>query len=79
MKKFGLDDLFILIAVVCFTGFCYILNELTAPKTLGLAQTATIILQVKHGRGRHSSELHEEDFNLMLMVSTSPLSHNVSV
>ncbi|KAJ4313081.1 hypothetical protein N0V94_007115 [Neodidymelliopsis sp. IMI 364377] len=43
------------------------LIELTYCKTLGLAQTATIILQVEHGRGRHSSELHEEDFNLMLM------------
>ncbi|XPT03226.1 hypothetical protein M3J09_012327 [Ascochyta lentis] len=50
VKKFGLDDLFILIAI-----------------TLGLAQTATIILQVEHGRGLHSSELHKEDFDLMLM------------
>ncbi|KZM26891.1 hypothetical protein ST47_g1976 [Ascochyta rabiei] len=50
VKKFGLDDLFILVAA-----------------SLGLAQTATIILQVEHGRGRHSSELHKEDFELMLM------------
>ncbi|KAF1927398.1 uncharacterized protein M421DRAFT_30823, partial [Didymella exigua CBS 183.55] len=50
VKKFGLDDLFILIAI-----------------TLGLGQTATIILQVEHGRGRHTSELREEDFDLMLM------------
>ncbi|KAF3044554.1 hypothetical protein E8E11_004508 [Didymella keratinophila] len=50
VKKFGLDDLFIFIAI-----------------TLGLGQTATIVLQVEHGRGRHSSELHEGDFDLMLM------------
>lgn len=40
---------------------------------MGLGQTATIILQVEHGRGRHSSELHEEDFDLMLMVCFSCL------
>ncbi|KAJ8107852.1 hypothetical protein OPT61_g8579 [Boeremia exigua] len=50
VKKFGLDDLFILIAII-----------------LGFGQTATIMLQVEHGRGRHSSELHADDFNLMLM------------
>ncbi|KAJ4984115.1 L-fucose permease [Stagonosporopsis vannaccii] len=49
VKKFGLDDLFIFIAI-----------------TLGLGQTATIVLQVEHGRGRHTSELDEENFNLML-------------
>ncbi|KAH6625684.1 hypothetical protein C7974DRAFT_205507 [Boeremia exigua] len=50
VKRFGLDDLFILIAIV-----------------LGFGQTATIILQVDHGRGRHSSELHQEDYDMMLM------------
>lgn len=45
------------------------LNQLIKPQTLGLAQTATIILQVEHGRGRHAIDLHIEDFNLMLMVS----------
>lgn len=43
-------------------------SSLTEAKTLGLGQTATILLQVQHGRGRHSSELHQEDFDLMLMV-----------
>lgn len=51
VKKFGLDDVFISMAVV-----------------LGLAQTATIILQVENGRGRHASTLHLEEFNRMLMV-----------
>lgn len=45
-----------------------VLNELTRLQTLGLAQTATIILQVEHGRGKHSSELREDDFDKMLMV-----------
>ncbi|KAF1357774.1 hypothetical protein EJ07DRAFT_70648, partial [Lizonia empirigonia] len=52
VKKFGLDDLFIFIAI-----------------TLGLAQTATNMLQVEHGRGRHAIDLHLEDFNLMLMFN----------
>lgn len=67
VKKFGLDDLFIFIAIVgSFRPLLHI--TLTETKTLGLGQTATIILQVEHGRGRHSSELHEGDYDLMLMV-----------
>ncbi|KAH7065868.1 hypothetical protein BKA63DRAFT_585876 [Paraphoma chrysanthemicola] len=50
VKKFGLDDLFIALAVI-----------------LGGAQTVTIILQVEHGRGRHSKDLELEDFNQMLL------------
>ncbi|KAH7075991.1 hypothetical protein FB567DRAFT_563466 [Paraphoma chrysanthemicola] len=34
---------------------------------LGGAQTVTIILQVEHGRGRHSKDLELEDFNQMLL------------
>ncbi|KAF2026933.1 hypothetical protein EK21DRAFT_102894 [Setomelanomma holmii] len=36
-------------------------------RILGGAQTVTIILQVEHGRGRHSRDLQLEDFNKMLM------------
>ena len=38
-------------------------------QTLALAQTATIILQVENGRGRHTSELQKEEFEMMLMVT----------
>jgi ssDNA-binding replication factor A large subunit len=51
VKKFGLDDLFIAIAV-----------------TLGGAQTVTILLEIEHGEGRHSSEVLTEEFNDMLLV-----------
>ncbi|KAF1831250.1 hypothetical protein BDW02DRAFT_505740 [Decorospora gaudefroyi] len=50
VKKFGLDDLFIAIAV-----------------TLGGAQTVTMMLQVQNGEGQHSSELHVDMVNAMLM------------
>ncbi|KAF2819317.1 hypothetical protein CC86DRAFT_431887 [Ophiobolus disseminans] len=36
---------------------------------LGGAQTMTIIMQVEHGRGRHSQELHVEDYNKMLLYT----------
>ncbi|KAJ4294053.1 hypothetical protein N0V90_007742 [Kalmusia sp. IMI 367209] len=51
VKKFGLDDLFIGIALL-----------------LGAGETATLVLQVKHGRGRHSDELEVYQLNRMLMV-----------
>lgn len=35
---------------------------------LGGAQTITLILQVENGRGRHSSTLHVDEYNRMLMV-----------
>ena len=37
-------------------------------QTLGLGQTATIVLQVQHGRGQHTMDLEEEHFDHMLMV-----------
>ncbi|KAG9200334.1 hypothetical protein G6514_007159 [Epicoccum nigrum] len=52
VKRFGLDDLFMLIAI-----------------TLGLGQTATIVLQVQHGRGQHTMDLEEEHFDHMLMYT----------
>jgi hypothetical protein len=36
---------------------------------LGGLQTITIFMQVEHGRGRHSKELHEEEFDKMLQYS----------
>lgn len=29
-------------------------------------------MQVEHGRGRHSKELHVNDYNKMLLVGASP-------
>lgn len=49
VKKFGLDDLFIAVAVM-----------------LGGLHTITIILQVEHGRGRHATQLHVEEYDEML-------------
>jgi len=51
-----------------------VLRHLADPdQVLGLGQTTTIILQVEHGRGRHSQELHVDDFNQMLLVGESSL------
>ena len=72
MKKFGLDDLFMLIAIVSRVIASKKSNSLTKPETLGLGQTATIVLQVQHGRGQHTIDLEEEHFDHMLMVIFSP-------
>jgi hypothetical protein len=42
--------------------------ELTFFEILGAGQTATIVLQVKNGRGRHASEMSIEHINKMLLV-----------
>lgn len=47
-------------------------NLLREFETLGLGQTATIVLQVQHGRGQHTMELEEEHFDHMLMVRVLP-------
>lgn len=44
------------------------MNSLTELETLGLGQTATIFIQVQHGRGQHTINLEEEHFDHMLMV-----------
>lgn len=44
------------------------MNSLTELETLGLGQTATIVIQVQHGRGQHTINLEEEHFDHMLMV-----------
>jgi hypothetical protein len=38
---------------------------------LGAAQTATIWIEVMHGRGRHALDVELRHFNHMLMVSRS--------
>jgi hypothetical protein len=37
-------------------------------QAFGLVQTLTIVLQVKHGRGRHIQRVETDDYNDMLMV-----------
>ncbi|EUC37204.1 hypothetical protein COCVIDRAFT_14926 [Bipolaris victoriae FI3] len=61
------------VALRCFTRACIVkrfgLDDvfIAIATVLGAAQTVTIILQVEHGQGRHTTELRIEQFNHMLM------------
>lgn len=46
-------------------------SVLTRQQLFGAGETVTLLLQVKHGRGRHSDEVALEDLNKMTMVNKS--------
>jgi hypothetical protein len=67
VKKFGLDDFFIGVAMV--SNGQRVWSRLTDPgKMLGGLQTTTLFMQIAYGTGRHSKELHLDGFNEMLKV-----------
>jgi hypothetical protein len=75
VKKFGLDDLFIAVAVVR----CQMLDRdrnrcADLVKSLGGLQTVTVFMQVQYGRGRHAKMLHVDSFDEMLKVCGSSIS-----
>jgi hypothetical protein len=68
VRKYGLDDYLIALAVVSLTPSRPLLSMANVMQLLGAAQTATIVIQVQHGRGRHAADIEMRHYNHMLMV-----------